>query len=230
MKKSNFYIAAVMLVALCGCEMFSDEKKDDGKKKAEKQELTFLQKGVPVDKNAKNKEADEIGYKKEQLPKLPENTLKALEKVPGPQKNADQKGKKEAPYYEDFILMDGDQSLAVSLVFNSAPVLDVIPAFADVLGFNFISDAELKNTVTLNINSNMTKRELWNTFDRMLTLAGAAVRVDGSMLRILPVSKLARQPDLSVNEQISNEVCYFTLLCLSCQKVEGKSDVRGKLM
>ena len=137
--------------------------------------------------------------------------MKALEQVPGQQKNADKKGKKEAPYYEDFILMDGDQSLAVSLVFNSAPVLDVIPAFADVLGFNFISDAELKNTVTLNINSNMTKRELWNTVDRMLTLAGATVRVDGSMLRILPVSKLARQPDLSVNEQISNEVCYYPL-------------------
>ena len=211
MKKTNLYIAAVMLMTLCGCEMFNDEKKDDGKKKKEKQELTFLQKGVPADKNAKNKEKDEIEYKKEQLPKLPENTLKALEQVPGQQKNADKKGKKEAPYYEDFILMDGDQSLAVSLVFNSAPVLDVIPAFADVLGFNFISDAELKNTVTLNINSNMTKRELWNTFDRMLTLAGATVRVDGSMLRILPVSKLARQPDLSVNEQISNEVCYYPL-------------------
>lgn len=213
MGKSNWYITAAVLLTLCGCEMFSEPEKVETKKAEKKKEtLTFLQKGVAGDKNgAQKKEKDEVVYKNEQFSSLPDKVLKEMEKKSViPSQNA-VSGKKNVPYYEDFILMDGDQSLAVSLVFNSAPVLDVIPAFADVLGFNFVSDAELKNTVTLNINSNMTKRELWQTFDRMLALAGATVRVDGSLLRIIPVSKMARQPDLKVNSGAGNEVCYYPL-------------------
>ena len=210
MKKSNWLIAmAVLLLTFCGCEMFSEQKKEE--KKNGKKELTFLQKGVAKDPNAAKKEKDEVVYKTEQFPGLPDKTLKAMEqKAVTPAKTVPA-STKDVPYYEDFILMDADQSLAVSLVFNSAPVLDVIPAFADVLGFNFVSDAELKNTVTLNINSNMTKRELWQTFDRMLNLAGATVRVDGSMLRIIPISKMARQSDLNINTKSGNEVCYYPL-------------------
>lgn len=210
MKKSNWLIAmAVLLLTFCGCEMFSEQKKEE--KKNGKKELTFLQKGVAKDPNAAKKEKDEVVYKTEQFPGLPDKTLKAMEQKAATPAKTVPASTKDVPYYEDFILMDADQSLAVSLVFNSAPVLDVIPAFADVLGFNFVSDAELKNTVTLNINSNMTKRELWQTFDRMLNLAGATVRVDGSMLRIIPISKMARQSDLNINTKSGNEVCYYPL-------------------
>lgn len=210
MKKSNWLITmAVLLLTFCGCEMFSEQKKEE--KKNGKKELTFLQKGVAKDPNAAKKEKDEVVYKTEQFPGLPDKTLKAMEQKAATPAKTVPASKKDVPYYEDFILMDADQSLAVSLVFNSAPVLDVIPAFADVLGFNFVSDAELKNTVTLNINSNMTKRELWQTFDRMLNLAGATVRVDGSMLRIIPISKMARQSDLNINTKSGNEVCYYPL-------------------
>lgn len=210
MKKSNWLIAmAVLLLTFCGCEMFSEQKKEE--KKNGKKELTFLQKGVEKDPNAAKKEKDEVVYKTEQFPGLPDKTLKAMEQKAATPAKTVPASTKDVPYYEDFILMDADQSLAVSLVFNSAPVLDVIPAFADVLGFNFVSDAELKNTVTLNINSNMTKRELWQTFDRMLNLAGATVRVDGSMLRIIPISKMARQSDLNINTKSGNEVCYYPL-------------------
>lgn len=210
MKKSNWLIAmAVLLLTFCGCEMFSEQKKEE--KKNGKKELTFLQKGVAKDPNAAKKEKDEVVYKTEQFPGLPDKTLKAMEQKAATPAKTVPAAKKDVPYYEDFILMDADQSQAVSLVFNSAPVLDVIPAFADVLGFNFVSDAELKNTVTLNINSNMTKRELWQTFDRMLNLAGATVRVDGSMLRIIPISKMARQSDLNINTKSGNEVCYYPL-------------------
>jgi len=98
-------------------------------------------------------------------------------------------------FYEDFIALNGDEELDVSLVFNSAPLLDVLSAFGDLLGFNFSADSALTGTVTLNCNSKMTRRELWNTFDRMLTIAGAGVKVDGSLLRVMANAKLAMQPD-----------------------------------
>ncbi|MEI3002308.1 MAG: hypothetical protein V8T86_15650 [Victivallis sp.] len=99
--------------------------------------------------------------------------------------------------------MNGDEEIPVSLVFNSAPLLDVLPAFADVLGFNFVADSDLKGVVTLNLNSNMTRRELWNTFDRMLNLAGAGVTVEDSLLKIMALPKLAQQPGARVGSEIS---------------------------
>lgn len=113
----------------------------------------------------------------------------------------------EPRFYDDFIFMNGDEELSVSLVFNSAPLLDVLPAFADVLGFNFVADSDLKGTVTLNLNSKMTRRELWNTFDRMLYLSGAGVTVEDSLLKIMALPKLAQQADAKVGR----EVFYYPL-------------------
>ena len=113
----------------------------------------------------------------------------------------------EPRFYDDFIFMNGDEELSVSRVFNSAPLLDVLPAFADVLGFNFVADSDLKGTVTLNLNSKMTRRELWNTFDRMLYLSGAGVTVEDSLLKIMALPKLAQQADAKVGR----EVFYYPL-------------------
>jgi len=110
-------------------------------------------------------------------------------------------------FYDDFVLLNGDEELDVSLVFNSAPLLDVLPAFADVLGFNFVADSDLKSVVTLNLNSKMTRRELWNTFDRMLYLAGAGVKVEDSLLRIMALPKLAQQP----GSKVGNGILYYPL-------------------
>jgi len=120
-------------------------------------------------------------------------------------------GKKSAPkhFYDDFIALNGDEELQVSLIFNSAPLLDVLSAFADILGFNFVADSDLKGVVTLNINSTVTRRELWNTFDRMLYIAGAAARVDDSLIRIMARNKLAGQPDQKAgNGKDSNILIY----------------------
>lgn len=101
----------------------------------------------------------------------------------------------DAPrFFDDLIISNADEEITASLVFNSAPILDVIPAFADILGFNFVADSTLKTNVTLNLNSKMTRRELWNTFDRMLFIAGAGATLDESLVRITPLAQMARQP------------------------------------
>ncbi len=114
-------------------------------------------------------------------------------------------------FYDDFTLFNGDEELSVSLVFNSAPLLDVLPAFADVLGFNFVADSDLKGVITLNLNTVMTRRELWETFDRMLYLSGAGVTVDGSLLKIMALPKLAVQPGGKVSSDGSGEVLHYQL-------------------
>lgn len=114
-------------------------------------------------------------------------------------------------FYDDFIALNGDEEIQVSLIFNSAPLLDVLSAFADILGFNFVADSDLKGVITLNINSTVTRRELWNTFDRMLYVAGATARVDDSLVRIMARNKLAGQPDQKAGGGKDNNILYFPL-------------------
>ena len=129
------------------------------------------------------------------------------------QGDAKRPGARESRFYEDFILLDADRKIEVSMGFASAPILDVLTAFADVLEFNFVADADLKTLVTLNLNSTMTKRELWEAFDRMLQLANATALNDNQLLRIMAAAKLARQGDLRVRESGSgnSEIIFYEL-------------------
>ena len=105
------------------------------------------------------------------------------------------------PFYEDLILLDADEELDVSMVFNSTPLVDTLPAFADILGFNFTADSDIKSTVTLNLNSRMTRRELWENFDSMLKIAGVSAVRNGQLLNIMPITKIPQQAALRVGNR-----------------------------
>lgn len=122
-----------------------------------------------------------------------------------------EKPKEALHFYDDFIILNGNEEIEVNLVFNNAPLLDVLPSFADALGFNFLADSELKGTVTLNIDQKMTRKDLWNAFDRMLNLSGAGVVVDGTLLRIMSLAKISRATDSRFSRDGSGELLYFPL-------------------
>ncbi len=122
--------------------------------------------------------------------------------------------RKAPPFYEDFILIDANEEVDVMLIFNSVQLVDTLPAFADILGFNFTADSELKNTVTLNLNSVMTRRELWETFNETMKLAGAGVVKNGQHLQIMPAAKMPAMSPLRVRNRFdgSSEVISYALL------------------
>lgn len=130
-----------------------------------------------------------------------------------------EKAREPLHFYDDFIILNGDEEVAVNLVFNSAPLLDVIPSFADALGFNFLADSDLKGVVTLNIDQKMTRRELWNTFDKMLNLSGAGVTVEGTLLRIMALPKVARQADSRLAKDGTGELFYYPLKNTTAKEV-----------
>lgn len=222
MKKmpGNMRIGSALLFAalfFTGCEYFERGHSQNDPEKPEDR-FQFLHKEDSAAQTPRNEsgESDEVSVKKQDQSGVSDSEIAALAK-PSAADNVKkapqaQTGGTPAAFYEDFILFDADEKVSVSLVFNSAPMIDVIPAFADVLGFNFVADPDLKGTVTLNINSEMTRRELWNAFEKMLFLSGASARVDGSLLRLVPVSKLAQQPDLAITGKPENrEVLYYAL-------------------
>lgn len=130
--------------------------------------------------------------------------------------------KKEVPFYEAILIDEeieggggGDEEIAVNIVFNSAPIMDVIPAFADALGFNFVIDTDIRSFVTLNLNSTMTKRDLWAAFVSLTENAGVKIAVENSgLLRILPPSKLSSRAKLD-----KAEICFYPLKFASAQEV-----------
>ena len=212
-----FRILAAATLMLLGASCFTEN--DAEKKPEEEDRFAFLHKGesrpAAVDKPESN--ASEETGSDAVKPRVPvdDKRLKELEhanrKPPLKAVSAETPKPAEKNFYDEFIALNGDDELPVSLIFNSAPLLDVLSAFADILGFNFVADSDIKSVVTLNLNSTMTRRELWNTFDRMLYVTGASARVDDSLVRIFARSKLASQPDQRAGSGRENNVLFFPL-------------------
>ena len=203
-------LSAAALLAGASCSLDDESKKDDPDSPEDRFAFLRQEETHPTTtRRTDTGEKEETGADahKPRVP-VPGDKLKVLENnavraktdaaATGPKTAAAAPGGKKPAakhFYDDFIALNGDEEIPVSLIFNSAPLLDVLSAFADILGFNFVADSDLKGVVTLNINSTVTRRDLWNTFDRMLYIAGATARVDDSLIRVMARSKLAGQPD-----------------------------------
>jgi type II secretion system protein D len=136
--------------------------------------------------------------------------IKSVETAVLPPPKDEKAERKPEPFYE-MILFDeemngglgGDEEIPVNIVFNSAPMMDVIPAFADALGFNFVIDTDIRSFVTLNLNSTMTKRDLWAAFATLIENAGVGISVENSgLLRILPLNKIGQRAKLEDSEYL----------------------------
>lgn len=228
-KKSSrlMIVSAVLpLLMLTACQ--SVDKKPPKKKEVDR--FAFLRK----DKNIKDKKenyesasTERVQPKDAERPVVPAEALAKFNVTPSARTPIAELAKSAPKFYEDFIALNADEELEVSLVFNSAPLLDVLSAFGDLLGFNFVADSDLRGVVTLNLNSKMTRRELWNTFDRMVFLAGAGIKVEDSLLRVMALNKLAMQPDNRSGKGSKTEIYYRQLI--NATSTEVSRQIRGFL-
>ncbi len=120
---------------------------------------------------------------------------------------------KADPFYADLIVLNADEEIPVQIALNSAPVIDALPAFADVLGFNFIVDSDIKSVITINVDSMMTRQELWETVDELLYMAGCTAILKDQVVRIMPIAKFGTQRDIRIgaNNQGGAEVVFYPL-------------------
>ncbi len=219
--KRRLWLAVIPVLLISGCSSM-DEKNEEKKEEKKEDRFAFLRRAEQkkIKKAYESIDAEQIQSKQPDSVKISGEKLKQLEGsqvVPGSHLKpvSGKKGAvKQVPrkkFYEDFILLNGDEEIAVSLIFNSAPLLDVLSAFADVLGFNFVADSDIKSTVTLNLNSKMTRRELWATFEHMIQLAGGAVKVEDSLLRIMARAKVKQQPEAKPGLDGKSDILFFPL-------------------
>ena len=213
--KITLLAAAVLMLPACTHLKDKEEKKVPPKKE---DRYAFLKKNKPIEKTERKAETmadEEVRYNDTEINTKGAEKLKDLSFPSGkPQRPAKDASANNAPrFFDDLIALNGDEELTVSLVFNSAPLVDVIPAFADLLGFNFVVDSTIKSTVTLNLNSKMTRRDLWNTFDRMLFTAHTGATIEDSLVRITTLNQLARQPGGN------GEIYYYALQNTTAKEV-----------
>lgn len=207
--------AAVMLLATGACGDFFTTGIEEKEEPADKYDfIRRLEERKFIEQAADSGSKDGMivpdeSFDGDELREIAEKLSRDGGKKPDPERR-----RRSTPFYEDFILIDGDETVEVMLVFNSVPLIDTLPAFADALGFNFTADADLKSVVTLNINSTMTRRELWEAFDEMLKAAAAGVIRNGQMLKFMPAEKMPAQYGTRGRNRFgaANEVISYALV------------------
>ena len=236
--KLNKYVSCSAAIAILVTAVSCSSTEDKAKKEEEKNKkrFEFLQKNdkitasptgaTTISEDMISPKEDTISQaqlsdlQKLQINSSPEGRKAAALKAAGktPKSTPTTKVTEQPRFFDDIIALNGDEELAVSLIFNSAPMLDVLSAFADLLGFNFVADSSLKSVITLNLNSKMTRREIWNTFERMINIAGATARMEDSLIRIVPNNRIATQPDQKVGQSNDNEILYFPLKTITARE------------
>ena len=105
-------------------------------------------------------------------------------------------------FYEKFIRKKkadaNAKPLKVSMNFDNVEVGDVISAFASSLKFSYMTDPEVKGTVTMYLDMPMTEAELWTLFEQCLRLCGSYCVMNNGVVNILPFSKLPQQQQLTL--------------------------------
>lgn len=89
-----------------------------------------------------------------------------------------------------------DKAIKVTINFNGAKLSDVVPAFAQILKFNYSIDPMCNGSVTMSINAKLTPKELWKIFEQMLWMSGTYCSSSGELVRILPQSKMSMQQQI----------------------------------
>lgn len=119
-------------------------------------------------------------------PDFPENRQRELPKV------------RIAEYPSTLIkgVKDPEEKVNVVLNLDGASLTEIVPLFAELLGFSYQIDPGVKGAVTMVVDSEMTARESWEMFEHILWLSGAYASRNPGFIDILPFSKMSKDKHL----------------------------------
>jgi general secretion pathway protein D len=110
-------------------------------------------------------------------------------------------------------MADPDAKRKVTFNFDAAPLTDVVPVFADLLGFNYYIDPAIKGGISLKMDAELSGREVWDLFEHILWLSGAYADPTPGMINILPLSKMPQSRRIfATHDPVANvEVAIFSV-------------------
>ena len=118
-----------------------------------------------------------------------------------------------SPYPDNLIkgLPDPETEVNVVLAFNAADLSEVVASFAnpELLNFSYLVDPAVKGAVTLSVDTTMTAKEAWATFEHILWLSGAYASMNTGFIHILPFEKMPQERRLFAHDGQPNVVVDF---------------------
>ncbi len=88
-------------------------------------------------------------------------------------------------------LLSEDESDA--LQFNGEDLSTVVQSFAKALGLKYYIDPAVSGTVTMSFTGDLTRREAWELFVRLLWFHDAYVTLDNGFIRVMNMEKMPRE-------------------------------------
>lgn len=106
---------------------------------------------------------------------------------------------------------DAQATIKVTLNFDESPLTDVIPAFAQPLGFNYLLDPEIKGTVTMSVDGEMSRREVWQLFEQILWMTGAYCVSENGVVHVRPNVKMPQERKMFEPGRDDVQVVFYPL-------------------
>jgi type II secretion system protein D len=99
---------------------------------------------------------------------------------------------------------DPEAKVQVTLNLDAMQITQLVEAFAQILQFSYLVDPGIANkgAVTINVDSEMTAREAWETFEHILWLSGAYASRNPGFIHILPFDKMPKERRLLFKGEI----------------------------
>jgi general secretion pathway protein D len=103
-------------------------------------------------------------------------------------------------YGKVFSSQKSDEKIKVMINFDAAGLGDIVPAFSQSLGFDYILDPAVKGTVTMSVESEMKPESLWNLFEQILWMTGSYGAFEEGIVHIRPINKMAQERGLNAKD------------------------------
>ena len=191
--------AFLVFAAFEQCALAQAIADSDGKPKAKDQTEQAAEKATPA-------AAPQAAPEPQKHPASPVEPIKDDQVQSQPYSNDHQTDEKlratiktheqEKPIVEPFyvkLCKPDDPPVDLNVTFDAASVNDIVPAFSQILKFNYMIDPQAKGAVTMSVNAKMTPLEVWQMFEQILWLSGAYCSMEGGVIHVLPFSKMPQE-------------------------------------
>lgn len=88
---------------------------------------------------------------------------------------------------------DASAKVGVSIRFDNTALVDVLPAFANVLKFDYILDPAVQTTVTMTLNTELTREECWDLVQQLIWMAGGFCDWRNNVVYIRPMARISQE-------------------------------------
>ncbi len=111
-----------------------------------------------------------------------------------------------------------DETVNADFNFSGAKLSQIIPVFAQMLGFSYVLEGDITATATISMHDTLSKKELWTIFANLIRVSNLSMNFDGKILRVRNASAIPTELTLD-NMNPNVELGVFHLKNITVSKL-----------